>query len=38
MRFYEPVIYQTSYNNKKYIGQHIGNGRDDVRIYYEDVG
>ena len=30
MRFYEPVIYQTSYNNKKYIGQHIGNGRDYV--------
>jgi len=30
MRFYEPVIYQTSYKNKKYIGQHIGNGRDYV--------
>ena len=30
MRFDQPVIYQTSYKGKKYIGQHIGNGRDYV--------
>src|SRR6056300_429453 len=30
MRFDQPVIYQTSYKDKKYIGQHIGNGRDYV--------
>ena len=30
MRFDQPVIYQTTYKNKKYIGQHIGNGRDYV--------
>jgi hypothetical protein len=30
MRFSQPVIYQTSYKGKKYIGQHIGTGRDYV--------
>ena len=30
MRFDRPVIYQTTYKGKKYIGQHIGNGRDYV--------
>ena len=30
MRFDQPVIYQTTYKNKKYIGQHIGNGIDYV--------
>jgi len=30
MRFDQPVIYQTTYKDKKYIGKHIGNGRDYV--------
>ena len=30
MRFSQPVIYQTSYKGKKYIGQHIGTGKDYV--------
>ena len=30
MRFDQPVIYQTTYKGKKYIGKHIGNGRDYV--------